>query len=42
MADLFEVKTCDRIVLTAADAKSNELTQDLFSSVRDFCLGTGR
>ena len=30
MADLLEVKTGDRIVLTAADAKSNELTQDLF------------
>ena len=30
MAALLEVKTGDRIVLTAADAKSNELTQDLF------------
>ena len=30
MADLLEVKTGDRIVLTAADANSNELTQDLF------------
>jgi putative ABC transport system permease protein len=30
MADLLEVKTGDRIVLTAAEANSNELTQDLF------------
>lgn len=30
MADLLEVKTGDRIVLTAADANSNELTQNLF------------
>ena len=30
MADLLEVKTGDRIVLTAADANSNELTQALF------------
>ena len=38
MAALLEVESGDRIVLTAADANSNELTQDLFrvSGIFDF------
>ena len=41
MADLLEVKTGDRIVLTAADANSNELTQDLFRVQGFLSLETG-